>query len=273
MKPELIKMIAMTFEVCGSTEVSEGAQKIIATSLSEYPPFAIQAALERCCREVKGRLALADIIQRIDDGRPGVEEAWAIVDRARKDANSTIVWTTEMAEAFGVVEHMDDDIAARMSFKEAYKRSCEEAKLERIPVKWMPSLGDYNGRSGPLLDAVRLGRLEASHVRNLVPELPPMDEEMPFLPPPTKPATEGRQLPYEDVSELCQGVIGKIELKQVEGKGNPNDRFLHNGSGWVSWVGNSFLLYSQEIRAERGNDQSSGAGNHRTRKEARRHAG
>lgn len=210
MTPELIEIIATTFEVCGSTELSEGAQKLVTASLDEYPPHAVQAALVRCCREVRGRLALADIIQRIDDGRPGAEEAWAIAYLAMKDTGATIVWTTEMAYAFGAVEKMEDMVAARMSFKEAYERSCDESRSEQKAVMWMPSLGDYNGRSGPLLDAVRLGRLEVSHVRNLLPELPPMPGEKAL------PEHESNPEDRERIKELCQDVIGKIELEQVE---------------------------------------------------------
>lgn len=109
------------------------------------------------------------------DGRPDAEEAWALVARGYDDEGATIVWTREMAEAFGVALGCGDKISARMAFKECYARSVRVARRNGEPVLWSPSLGqDPNGREGALLEAVRLGRLAAEQVNALLPNLAPV---------------------------------------------------------------------------------------------------
>lgn len=151
--------LAVTAEVCGS-EMSEAAAKIMLADLADYPDAMVLAALQRVRREHKGRLVLAAIIERIDDGRPGVEVAWAMVPRSEAD---TAVVTTEMLAALQTAQPLldeGDEIAARMAFKEAYKALVERSRAAGEPVQWQASVGwDQRGRTAPLADAVRLGRL------------------------------------------------------------------------------------------------------------------
>lgn len=105
------------------------------------------------------------------DGRPGVEEAWSICAKSLNDESVTIVWTDEMAEAFGAALGLSEDrIAARMAFKERYESLVEQARRDGRAVRWTPSLGhDPNGREGPLLEAARKGLLGINQVRGLLP--------------------------------------------------------------------------------------------------------
>lgn len=139
MTPELIKAIAVTAELTG-TQLSEAAAKIFSADLAQYPLPQVLAALTRCRREVKGRLVLADVIGRIDDGRPGPEEAWAMIP---KNEDVSAVWTQEMHRAMQVAGPLlyEDSIAARMAFKEAYARECQKARDAGDPVNWQPTLG------------------------------------------------------------------------------------------------------------------------------------
>lgn len=156
---EVLKALAVTAEVCGS-EISEGAAMVMADDLAQYPEAAVLDALKRVRREHKGRLVLAAVIERIDDGRPGVEVAWAMVPRDERD---TAVLTSEMLAALRIAQPLleaGDEVAARMAFKEAYTASVERARADSLPVEWSASLGwDHTGRPGPLADAVRRGRL------------------------------------------------------------------------------------------------------------------
>lgn len=113
---------------------------------------------------------LLDVLRTMD-GRPNVEEAWATVAKSLNDEGATIVWTEEMAYAFGVALGLQDDrIAARMAFKEAYEAAVKDARREGKQTRWMPSLGhDVSGREGPLIEAAKKGRLTLSHVRGLLP--------------------------------------------------------------------------------------------------------
>ena len=114
----------------------------------------------------------ADIIGRLQvmDGRPGPEEAWAMMPR---DEDTTVVWTQEMASAWGVALPLlneRDQVAARMAFTEQYRKLVQGARDRGEPARWSPSLGaDQNGRERALMDAVDKGRLGADHVAGLLP--------------------------------------------------------------------------------------------------------
>jgi len=142
----------------------------MAMDLSAYPEEQILRALEKCRKELKSKLTVQSIISRIDDGRPGHEEAWAMIP---KNESSSVVWTQEMSEAYGIacpLINMGDMVQARMAFIEAYKDRCDRARNDRIVVQWFPSLGhDPQGREHVLMEAVEKGRLSASHVAGLLP--------------------------------------------------------------------------------------------------------
>ena len=106
------------------------------------------------------------------DGRPGVEEAWALALSSRDEAD-TVVWTKECAEAFAACQTvllLGDEIGARMVFKEAYNRLVGSARLFGRPVVWQASLGwDISRRTVALKNAVTAGLLPAPSVAALLP--------------------------------------------------------------------------------------------------------
>lgn len=165
----LLKSIAVTAELT-DTDLSEFAARIMAKDLSGFPENQVLKALEKCRKELKGKLRISDVIDRIDDGRPGHEESWAMIP---KSESASIVWTREMAESFGIALPLieaGDHVAARMAFIETYKSKCAEARNNGTPLKWEPSLGhDRNGREHVLMDAVERGRLTQNHALSLLP--------------------------------------------------------------------------------------------------------
>lgn len=173
MHPEVLKSIAVTAELAG-TQLSEAAARVFAADLAGYPPEQVVAALTRCRRELKGRLTVADVLSRIaeSDGRPGAEEAWAMMPR---DEAQSVVMTDEMAAAMGTALPLlrdGDAIAARMAFKEAYQREVQRAREEGRPPRWFASLGhDRSGREGVLREAVQRGRLPAAQARKYLPQI------------------------------------------------------------------------------------------------------
>ena len=179
----LIKAIAVTAELTG-TQFSEIAAEVMATDLALYPENQVMKALTRCRRELKGRLTIADVVTRLDDGRPGAEEAWSMIPR---DEAATVVWTDEMAVAFGVVTHMlaaGEEIPARMAFKEKYLALVAAARDNRTAPKWTPSLGsDPNGRMAALETAVMLGRMSDQHALSLVPSITVHPKVLEFIKP------------------------------------------------------------------------------------------
>lgn len=178
---KLHEAVAATYAAVGQ-ELSDLALTAVCMDLKGYPPEGLGAALQRCRKELK-RISLVDIIDRIPGGLPGPEEAWAIVAPSLTDESKTLVWTDEMAQAFGVALGLQDDpIAARMAFKEAYARLRSESRDAGKPVTWRASLGhDPQGREGPLLEAAEKGRLTMPYVQNLLPNLEPADPRIAAL--------------------------------------------------------------------------------------------
>ena len=173
--PALIKAILVTSELCGRT-FSEAAAAVFVSDLSAYPEHQVMKALVRCRKEVRGMLTMNDVISRLDDGRPGVEEAWAMLPHTE---SQSAVWTDEMAQAFGVAVGLldaGDKIAARMAFKEAYLAEVGKARDEGRRVVWRVTLGhDIHGRESVLMAAVDKGRISYEKAQEFVPALPRKD--------------------------------------------------------------------------------------------------
>lgn len=177
----LTEAIAVTAELTG-TVMSEPAARVMAQDLARYPEAQILAALTRCRRELKGRLTIAEVLTRIDDGRPGPEEAWAMMPH---DESRSVVWTDEMSEAFGAAYPLireGEVVAARMAFLERYRTLLREARDASRPIRWIASLGhDPHGRESVLLEAQSLGRLHPDYVRGLLPHRAPAAPEVAAL--------------------------------------------------------------------------------------------
>lgn len=162
--------LAVTAEICGSNFSKPAAQAVL-NQLRSYPESAVLKSLTRCQTELTGKLTLAAIIQRIDDGRPDADEAWSIALKAM-DESATVVLNNEIAEAYGIAKDIfmsGDEVGARMAFRSAYDRIKGTARASGTVVQWFPSLGENkSGREPVLRDAVRLGRLSSNSVINLL---------------------------------------------------------------------------------------------------------
>ena len=168
---KLIEAITVAFEITNTPQLSDTAVDFMLAELCRYPEPHVLGALLRCCRELKPRqFTLEAVLSRIDDGRPGAEEAWAMIP---KDERGSVVWTTEMREAWAVAHPLldiGDLIAARMAFKEKYPMLVQRSRDARQPVQWEISLGhDLIGRELVLLDAAEKGRISPQNVRSLLP--------------------------------------------------------------------------------------------------------
>lgn len=178
---KILEQIAATAELLGG-EISPHAAAVMAMDLAQYREDIIIQALAMLRRDSKSKLTTKAVIEQIEklqpDGRPGADEAWAMIPR---DEYTTVVMTNEMAEAYGIARPLldeGDQVAARMAFKEAYARIVDANKRIGATPKWFPSLGqDKEGREVALAEAVRLGRLSGDHACAL---LPP-DRSIPLL--------------------------------------------------------------------------------------------
>jgi len=153
--------------------LTEGQVAMFFRALSGKTLAEVRAGLDAHVRDAqRGRFPPlpADVLAQIegaakDDGRPGPEEAWAIASAAGDEA-ATVVWTQEIAQAWGIarpVAAAGDDVGARMAFKEAYSRLVAGARATGAPATWSPSYG-HSGelRAIAVSKAVTEGRLPAS---------------------------------------------------------------------------------------------------------------
>lgn len=173
MNPKVIKAIAVTAELTG-TELSEIAIRVMEQDLSVYPEAAVLRALDRCRKELKGRLTLSAVLERVEesDGRLCGDEAWAIAIGATDEAD-TVVWTEEIAQAFGVARPIldaRDKVGARQAFLKTYERIVREAREAGVGCRWVVSIGhDADLRATALQSAVSLNRIDAGQAARYLP--------------------------------------------------------------------------------------------------------
>lgn len=173
----VLKTIAVTAELTG-TELSEPALRVFEARLSDYPEKDVLAALEKCQVELRGRLTVADVIDRIrtSGGHPSGNEAWALVISSQ-DEEETVVLTDQVAEAAAVAQSIidsGDEVGARMAFRDAYDRIIRD---RHDAPRWFPSLGTNVAKRQIALErAVLAGRLQKTHIDGLLPPPPPNEK-------------------------------------------------------------------------------------------------
>lgn len=165
----VLQAVAVTAELTG-TEMSAAAARVMADDLARYPEPWVLGALTRCRRELKGRMNLAEILSRMDDGRPGPDEAWAMLPH---DESQSAVWTDEMRMAYGVAAPLleeGDSVGARMAFRESYNAQVQRARSDARPAIWTVTLGhDAGAREAVVIEAVKLGRISTDYAMRVLP--------------------------------------------------------------------------------------------------------
>lgn len=159
----LAAAICATAEAMGQ-EMNPGTAAMMAEDLCAYSVPVVKAALKACRLEVKGKLAMADILQRVQssDGRPGKDEAWAIA-MTTNDEFETVVLTDEIQLALAAAKpvlNAGDQIGARMAFMSAYERFVRLARDQAKSVNWHVSIGfDADRRVDAITSAVQMQRI------------------------------------------------------------------------------------------------------------------
>lgn len=156
--PKLIRTIMATVELCGRP-MTDAAAEIFVEDVSGYPEDQVLGALARCRREVKGVLTPKDVIDRLEDGRPSPDEAWALVPKNEFDS---AVWTEEMAHAWSIASTawMDGDRAgAARAFREAYIKAVSHNRDRRIQPAWSVTQGDDRQHAYRVVEAAVRNKL------------------------------------------------------------------------------------------------------------------
>ncbi|KGU87224.1 hypothetical protein [Pseudomonas mediterranea] len=171
----LAAAICATAEAMGQ-EMNPGTAAMMAEDLCAYSVPVVKAALKACRFEVKGKLAMADILQRVQssDGRPGKDEAWAIA-MTTNDEFETVVLTDEIQLALAAAKPVldaGDKVGARMAFNSAYERFVGQAREDAKPVNWHVSVGfDASRRIQAVTKAVEMKRIPQEHGRKYLADL------------------------------------------------------------------------------------------------------
>lgn len=171
----LAAAICATAEAMGQ-EMNPGTAAMMAEDLCAYSVPIVKAALKACRFEVKGKLAMADILQRVQssDGRPGKDEAWAIA-MTTNDEFETVVLTDEIQLALTAAKPVldaGDKVGARMAFISAYERFVGQAREDAKPVSWHVSVGfDANRRIQAINKAMELKRIPREHGQKYLADL------------------------------------------------------------------------------------------------------
>lgn len=179
---QINKALAVTAEICG-TELSETAVHVMLKRLNTYTFEQVHNALKKCMDELTGRLTLAHIKQRIDDGRPSPEIAWSQVPKSEYESK---VLTSEQKMALCFVSDMIDNgelIPARMAFIEKYKSLVAESRANDIPVNYELEMGfGKQGRYDAAKIGIDCGQLDRTEAVRLLPEFKDEILDLPLLP-------------------------------------------------------------------------------------------
>ncbi|WP_104656550.1 hypothetical protein [Ralstonia insidiosa] len=181
-QPEFVQLLNLCYSTLLRPLPTFEAIDLWQTILEPYSIEQVRMALSAHMRESKFPPMPADVVSRMpkaSDMRPEVDEAWAIAIRAA-DERETVVWTTEIAEAWHVAAPVfhGDEIGARMAFKAAYARIVERNRGQNVAPQWVVSQGhDSARRQEVVAQAVREGRLQLTHAQAAAPMLAAPEDE------------------------------------------------------------------------------------------------
>lgn len=169
---KIMQAIAVTAELTG-TQLSGDAMYVMGEDLLAYPLDKVLIALERCRRELKGRLTLAAILDRIDDGWQSAEEAFNTLVAGWENEHLSILTThTAMhaAESASALFNAGDKYRAGLAFKTAYERIVSEKKAKGIQPDWYVSAGlDKEQLAQLVTEAVATGKITNDYALALLP--------------------------------------------------------------------------------------------------------
>lgn len=166
----IIQALTVCAELTG-TQLSEAAFDVMVDDLMAYEAQSVLAALNRCRRELTGRLTLAAVLQRLDTGLPSADEAFGmLVEGWRNEALTVVVPAIAMRAAGNGAQELyfcGDKTGARMAFKGAYERLAANVQGK---AAWFVSAGnDRDQRSAAVMAAVKAGRLEQEQAAAYLP--------------------------------------------------------------------------------------------------------
>jgi hypothetical protein len=208
---DVIRTLMAMGQIYGK-QINEDAAKLFIDDLADLNADAVLNALRGCRRELNRFPTLADIVARVEqlDGRPGPEEAWAMLP---KDEYSSVVWSDEMRKAYaaaGPLIREGDTVAARMAFKERYLQEVQRARADKIPPNWTPSFGyEPSGRVAAVREAMDRGRITDRQAAALLPDFSQQTDRLVAL----EDMSERDATPAEETKARIHELISSISKK------------------------------------------------------------
>lgn len=172
LKIEIAKAVAVTAELTG-TLLSEMALEVMVEELAVHDLASVLNALNRCRRELNGRLTLASVLERLDTGLPSADEAFALMAEAWRNEALTVVVPKIALDCSGPAANLfcsGDKTGARMAFRDAYNRAAAEALAKGGKVQWGVSQGhDREQARKALMQGYREGKLSRELLETRLP--------------------------------------------------------------------------------------------------------
>lgn len=171
---EFLAIIGGLFEVYNQ-DISHVKINIYWSTLGQYSIPSLKAAANAWVRKSEFMPKPADLIKLLGGSNQhlSADEAWALAIMASDEAN-TIVWTKEMAQAWGlaqIVYENGDHIGARRTFIDRYVRLVDESTLFNKPIEIFVSLGfDKSKRIEAINKAVFSGLLAYDKATHYLPK-------------------------------------------------------------------------------------------------------
>lgn len=160
---QILEALAVSAELTG-TDLSDVAKSAMVEELVTYDLQTVLNALNRCRKELTGRLTLAAILQRMDTGLPSADEAFGMILQGWRNEDFTVVVPAIAMQAAGNGAYelfaANDKTGARMAFRDSYERLAGGLDLS-AGVEWVVSRGHDRGHATQaIMEAVRQGRLK-----------------------------------------------------------------------------------------------------------------
>ena len=169
---KIMQAIAVTAELTG-TQLSGDAMYVMGEDLLAYPLDKVLIAFGRCRRELKGRLTLAAILERIDDDWQSAEEAFNTLVAGWNNENLSILTTHTAMQEIGSASALfnaGDKYRAGLAFKTAYERIVSEKKAKGIQPDWYVSAGlDKEQLAQLVTEAAATGKITNDYALALLP--------------------------------------------------------------------------------------------------------
>ena len=170
--PEQLGLVAKAIKLTTKSlgvKIDDDILELWMRELATDSHVGVMNAIRSCLRECKhGRLALADIIERIAGRPPGSDAAWNMAIKARlwEDRETVVILHAIVAAFPYALWESGDRVGARMAFRDSYNRLVQTAGGREIEI----ILGwDSAGRETPVREALAAGMVSLQAAQHFLP--------------------------------------------------------------------------------------------------------